>query len=126
MVRSSHTFDYIVCRSGTVISHEHWMPVPASTDIKSVQIQSPECWPESTISISDEPEDVLKELLDELQVCAAARGITLTRAEEFHISLSQTVVLRHHWIQPFVQSLRSALATCTGSVSVFSEITTFS
>lgn len=73
-------------------------------------------------SISDEPEDVFLELLDELEVCAAARGVALTRVEDFHVSLSQTVVLRHHWIQPFVQSLRSALATCTRSGTVFCEI----
>uniref|UniRef100_H3C6I2 U6 snRNA phosphodiesterase n=1 Tax=Tetraodon nigroviridis TaxID=99883 RepID=H3C6I2_TETNG len=29
-----------------------------------------------------------------------------------HLSVSQTVVLRHHWIQPFTQSLRTSLAHC--------------
>ncbi|XP_018431389.1 PREDICTED: U6 snRNA phosphodiesterase [Nanorana parkeri] len=31
--------------------------------------------------------------------------------EEFHISQSQTVTLRHHWIQPFIQSLRERLSS---------------
>ncbi|KAK2838460.1 hypothetical protein Q7C36_013274 [Tachysurus vachellii] len=73
-----------------------------------------------------EPEDVFLELLDELRVCAAAHGVTLTRAEEFHISLSQTVILRHHWIQPFVQSLRSALATCSGFVCLADKLKVYS
>ncbi|KAF4091114.1 hypothetical protein AMELA_G00033270 [Ameiurus melas] len=73
-----------------------------------------------------DPEDVFLEFLDELQVCAAARGVSLTRAEEFHISLSQTVVLRHHWIQPFVQSLRSALTTCRGFVCLADKLKVYS
>ncbi|KAG7329628.1 hypothetical protein KOW79_007802 [Hemibagrus wyckioides] len=73
-----------------------------------------------------EPEDGFPELLDELRVCAEACGVTLTRAEEFHISLSQTVVLRHHWIQPFVQSLRSALATCSGFVCLADKLKVYS
>ncbi|XP_057232332.1 U6 snRNA phosphodiesterase 1 isoform X2 [Malurus melanocephalus] len=31
--------------------------------------------------------------------------------EEFHLSLSQCVVLRYHWIEPFVRCLRERLAT---------------
>ncbi|KAM9470437.1 U6 snRNA phosphodiesterase 1 isoform 2-T2 [Clarias gariepinus] len=69
-----------------------------------------------------EPEDAFLELLNELRVCAAAHGVTLTPAEEFHVSLSRTVVLRHHWIQPFVQSLRSELATCLGFVCLADKL----
>ncbi|XP_018594968.2 U6 snRNA phosphodiesterase 1 isoform X1 [Scleropages formosus] len=58
------------------------------------------------------PEDGFLELLDEMMQLADARGISLTRSEEFHLSMSQTVVLRHHWIQPFVLSLRMGLAQC--------------
>lgn len=72
------------------------------------------------------PEEVFLELLDELRVCTAAHGVTLTPAEEFHISFSQTVVLRHHWIQPFVQKLRSALATCRGFLCVADKLTVYS
>lgn len=58
------------------------------------------------------PEEEFEELLEELLAAAADRGVVLTRQEEFHLSLSQTVVLRHHWIQPFTQSLRTGLAAC--------------
>ncbi|KAI4893373.1 hypothetical protein NFI96_004759 [Prochilodus magdalenae] len=59
-----------------------------------------------------EPDDVFLELLEELRVGAEAHGVFLTLAEEFHVSVSRTVILRHHWIQPFVQSLRTGLAQC--------------
>ncbi|KAM3870472.1 U6 snRNA phosphodiesterase 1 [Diretmus argenteus] len=52
------------------------------------------------------------ELLEELLSAARAHGVVLNQQEEFHLSLSQTVVLRYHWIQPFIQSLRAGLARC--------------
>ncbi|XP_022058302.2 U6 snRNA phosphodiesterase 1 [Acanthochromis polyacanthus] len=58
------------------------------------------------------PEEEFDELLEELLAAAANRGVALTLQKEFHLSLSQTVVLRHHWIQPFTQSLRAGLAAC--------------
>ncbi|XP_072202260.1 U6 snRNA phosphodiesterase 1 isoform X2 [Excalfactoria chinensis] len=36
---------------------------------------------------------------------------SLTAMEEFHVSLSQSVVLRYHWINPFMQSLKERLAS---------------
>ncbi|XP_041967153.1 U6 snRNA phosphodiesterase [Alosa sapidissima] len=56
------------------------------------------------------PDEAFLELLDEVTALARSLDVPLNHAEEFHISLSQTVVLRHHWIQPFVQSLRNSLA----------------
>ncbi|XP_034390339.1 U6 snRNA phosphodiesterase [Cyclopterus lumpus] len=58
------------------------------------------------------PEDEFGELLEELLSLAGAIGAVWTPQEEFHLSLSQTVVLRHHWIQPFNQSLRAGLVHC--------------
>ncbi|XP_051979203.1 U6 snRNA phosphodiesterase 1 isoform X2 [Xyrauchen texanus] len=58
------------------------------------------------------PEDSFLELLNEMMVVAASHGIPLTPSEEFHVSLSKTVVLRHHWIQPFIQSIRTMLTPC--------------
>ncbi|XP_068595765.1 U6 snRNA phosphodiesterase 1 isoform X2 [Brachionichthys hirsutus] len=55
------------------------------------------------------PKEDFRELLEELLSVAAACGVVLKQQEEFHLSLSQTVVLRHHWIQPFTQSLRAGL-----------------
>ncbi|CAB1323339.1 unnamed protein product [Coregonus sp. 'balchen'] len=49
------------------------------------------------------PEDGFLELLDEMTEVAASHSFSLTRTDEFHLSLSKTVVLRHHWIQPFIQ-----------------------
>ncbi|KAF6735619.1 U6 snRNA phosphodiesterase [Oryzias melastigma] len=58
------------------------------------------------------PEEEFEELLEELLSAAASHGVVLTPQEEFHLSLSQTVVLRHHWIQPFMQSLKAGLTHC--------------
>ncbi|XP_032442151.1 U6 snRNA phosphodiesterase 1 isoform X1 [Xiphophorus hellerii] len=58
------------------------------------------------------PEEEFEELLEELLSALGAHGLMLTQQEEFHLSLSQTVVLRHHWIQPFTQSLQSGLSQC--------------
>ncbi|XP_075693194.1 U6 snRNA phosphodiesterase 1 [Rhinoderma darwinii] len=55
------------------------------------------------------PREEFREMLEELQSAARKHGVTLTKMEEFHISLSQTVILRHHWINPFVQSLKDRL-----------------
>lgn len=58
------------------------------------------------------PEEEFRELLDDMLSLAKVHGAILTPQEEFHLSLSQTVVLRHHWIQPFTQSLRAGLVHC--------------
>ncbi|ETE65185.1 hypothetical protein L345_09030, partial [Ophiophagus hannah] len=47
-----------------------------------------------------------------LLICGRTYVPQLTGQEEFHISLSQGVVLRHHWINSFVQSLKGRLASC--------------
>lgn len=58
------------------------------------------------------PEDEFLELLQELIAISKTHDVVLSPQEEFHLSLSQTVVLRHHWIQPFMQSLRKGLLNC--------------
>ncbi|XP_036008036.1 U6 snRNA phosphodiesterase [Fundulus heteroclitus] len=58
------------------------------------------------------PEEEFEELLEEVLSALEAHGLILTRQEEFHLSVSQTVVLRHHWIQPFIQSLKAGLSPC--------------
>ena len=58
------------------------------------------------------PEEEFEEVLEELFSAMSDGGVDLTRQEEFHLSLSQTVVLRHHWLQPLTQSLRADLARC--------------
>ncbi|KAK9952191.1 hypothetical protein ABG768_018044 [Culter alburnus] len=61
------------------------------------------------VFIPYEPEEAFLEVLNEMMVVAAAHDIPLKVSEEFHLSLSKTVVLRHHWIQPFIQSIRTGL-----------------
>ncbi|XP_064130042.1 U6 snRNA phosphodiesterase 1 isoform X5 [Loxodonta africana] len=51
--------------------------------------------------------DLLDMLLPHAQTCVPR----LVRMEEFHLSLSQSVVLRHHWILPFVQALKDRMAS---------------
>lgn len=40
-------------------------------------------------------------------------GIKLDVCDDFHISLTRTVILRHHWIEGFVASLRNQLIDLT-------------
>ncbi|XP_039359147.1 U6 snRNA phosphodiesterase isoform X3 [Mauremys reevesii] len=69
------------------------------------------------------PCEIQEELLElqELLVSHARRyAVSLAAMEEFHISLSQSVVLRYHWINPLVQSLKERVASfyrffCTAS-----------
>ncbi|NWI67256.1 USB1 phosphodiesterase, partial [Todus mexicanus] len=50
------------------------------------------------------------ELLELLVSRARTYVSSLAAMEEFHLSLSQCVVLRYHWIEPFVRSLKERLA----------------
>lgn len=58
---------------------------------------------------SYEPVEEFPDFVDMLVSKAHKYGVVLTKMEEFHITLSRTVVLRHHWISLFVQSLRDRL-----------------
>ncbi|KAM7058508.1 U6 snRNA phosphodiesterase 1 isoform 3-T3 [Molossus nigricans] len=51
------------------------------------------------------------DLLDELLPHAQTYVPRLVRMETFHLSLSQSVVLRHHWILPFIQALKDRMAS---------------
>ncbi|GFN89848.1 U6 snRNA phosphodiesterase [Plakobranchus ocellatus] len=44
---------------------------------------------------------------------------------EFHISLSQTVVIRHHWIEPLVESLRDQLQHIPTSICEMADVKLF-
>ncbi|XP_015271054.1 PREDICTED: U6 snRNA phosphodiesterase [Gekko japonicus] len=60
------------------------------------------------------PYETQEDFLDLLQLLLAqahTHVASLTAAAEFHISLSHNVVLRHHWINPFVQSLKERLSS---------------
>nr|XP_031314219.1 U6 snRNA phosphodiesterase isoform X1 [Camelus dromedarius] len=51
------------------------------------------------------------DLLDVLLPRARTYVPRLVRMEAFHLSLSQSVVLRHHWILPFMQALKDRVAS---------------
>ncbi|XP_014443276.1 U6 snRNA phosphodiesterase isoform X3 [Tupaia chinensis] len=66
------------------------------------------------VYIPYEAEEEFLDLLDALLSHAQTYIPRLVRMEAFHLSLSQSVVLRHHWILPFVQALKDRMASCQG------------
>lgn len=58
-----------------------------------------------------EAKEEFPDLLDVLLLHAQTYVPRLVRMETFHLSLSHSVVLRHHWILPFVQALKDRLAS---------------
>ncbi|XP_010716315.1 U6 snRNA phosphodiesterase, partial [Meleagris gallopavo] len=60
---------------------------------------------------TDQAQEEFLELLELLAAHARTYVPSLTAMEEFHVSLSQSVVLRYHWINPFMQSLKERLAS---------------
>uniref|UniRef100_A0A8C9HWX4 U6 snRNA phosphodiesterase n=1 Tax=Piliocolobus tephrosceles TaxID=591936 RepID=A0A8C9HWX4_9PRIM len=58
-----------------------------------------------------EAKEEFLDLLDVLLPHAQTYVPRLVRMEAFHLSLSQSVVLRHHWILPFVQALKARMAS---------------
>ena len=66
----------------------------------------------TTLILVDLPDEDFVELLEELLEVAGTHGVLLTQQREFHLTVSQTVVLKHHWIQPFTQSLKAGLTSC--------------
>lgn len=60
---------------------------------------------------TDQAQEEFLELLELLVSHARTYVPSLTAMEEFHVSLSQSVVLRYHWINPFTQSLKERLAS---------------
>lgn len=59
---------------------------------------------------ADQAQEEFLELLELLASHARTYVPSVTAMEEFHVSLSQSVVLRYHWISPFMQSLKERLA----------------
>nr|XP_023697449.1 U6 snRNA phosphodiesterase [Paramormyrops kingsleyae] len=72
------------------------------------------------------PEDGFLELLEEMSRLTTTHGFQLSCSTEFHLSLSQTVVLPHHWIQPFVMSLQTGLAQCSRFSCIASQLKVYS
>uniref|UniRef100_A0A8V8TM89 U6 snRNA phosphodiesterase 1 n=1 Tax=Homo sapiens TaxID=9606 RepID=A0A8V8TM89_HUMAN len=58
-----------------------------------------------------EAKEEFLDLLDVLLPHAQTYVPRLVRMKVFHLSLSQSVVLRHHWILPFVQALKARMTS---------------
>ncbi|XP_059617294.1 U6 snRNA phosphodiesterase 1 [Phlebotomus argentipes] len=55
----------------------------------------------------------IKNLQAHIRVLAKENlSLDLTEAKELHVSLTKTVVLRHHWIESFIASLQHRLQHC--------------
>lgn len=52
-----------------------------------------------------EQQDGVKDLATEILNCVP-KNINLNTTDDFHISLTKTVILRHHWITPFVDTIK--------------------
>uniref|UniRef100_A0A8C3X0A4 U6 snRNA phosphodiesterase n=1 Tax=Catagonus wagneri TaxID=51154 RepID=A0A8C3X0A4_9CETA len=63
------------------------------------------------VYIPYEASEEFLDLLDVLLPRAQTYVPRLVRMETFHLSLSQSVVLHHHWILPFVQALKDRVAS---------------
>ncbi|XP_049478319.1 U6 snRNA phosphodiesterase 1 [Panthera uncia] len=61
-----------------------------------------------------EAKEEFLDMLDMLLPRAQTYVPRLVRMEAFHLSLSQSVVLRHHWILPFMQALKDRMASFQG------------
>ena len=57
----------------------------------------------------DEANIHLTDMIDDLLDCL--RPLDFHVMEDFHVSLSRTVSIRHHWIQSLVDSLQSKFNT---------------
>lgn len=65
-----------------------------------------------------------RELSDSLVKCLRLTN-DFQMVDHFHISLSRTFVMRHHWIDPMVESLRLELAAYPGTLVDFSSVETY-
>lgn len=43
------------------------------------------------------------------ELAAVMPHVRLEPTDDFHVSLTKTIVLRHHWINPFVESVRGRI-----------------
>ncbi|XP_035233979.1 U6 snRNA phosphodiesterase-like [Stegodyphus dumicola] len=61
------------------------------------------------VYIEYNPEPEFFYMIEKLKNLSKFHGINFETSDSFHVSLSRTVKLRHHWIAPFIDSLRAHL-----------------
>ncbi|XP_078067163.1 U6 snRNA phosphodiesterase 1 [Mustelus asterias] len=71
------------------------------------------------------PEEEFMELIDLLLTHLQTHKLPMARLAEFHISLSQTVVLRYHWINIFVASLKEKMTSLDRFYCVSDKVTIY-
>lgn len=62
-------------------------------------------------------ESLVTSLVESLSTTASS-DVHIMHCNELHVSVSRTVPIRHYWIEPIVQQLRSSLSTIPRFVSV--------
>jgi hypothetical protein len=67
------------------------------------------------ISISVEPGPAVSSFVDVVLECCKT-VISFKPVTDLHISLTRTVVLRHHWIQSFTESVQQCIKELPRSV----------
>jgi hypothetical protein len=72
------------------------------------------CLPDM-ISISVEPGTAVSSFVDVVLECCKT-VVLLKPVDELHISLTRTVVLRHHWIESFFESVQQCIKELPRSV----------
>ncbi|GFY39911.1 u6 snRNA phosphodiesterase [Trichonephila inaurata madagascariensis] len=70
------------------------------------------------VYIEYDPEPEFYNMIEELKKRASDHGIDLQVPKDFHVSLTKTLKLRHHWISPFIDALRNKLS-CHFQFKVF-------
>ncbi|XP_077982986.1 U6 snRNA phosphodiesterase 1-like isoform X2 [Glandiceps talaboti] len=60
-------------------------------------------------SDTDNPDEKFHQLISSL-LQVVPSNLDMQTVEDFHISLSRTVILRHHWIDSFIDSVRQRLS----------------
>lgn len=73
------------------------------------------CWKRIDISIVyiDPSTDMVTKLQDELleliKSASTFESVQIHKIDELHLSLTRTVILQHHWIDEFVQSVEQSV-----------------
>lgn len=59
--------------------------------------------------ILDEVNDVIKDLISTL-ILKCENSFVMNPCDDFHISVTKTVILRHHWIDSFVETVTQSVS----------------